>query len=67
MRLFLIAFLFVSFSTFAASGANQQTLQALKWQLWEEGVSEQKEIPTEKKTSQPVVEEVRYILDKFGL
>lgn len=67
MRLILILTLFVSFSALASGGANQQTLQALKWELWEEGVSEQKENLTEKKTSRPVVEEVSYILDKFGL
>ncbi len=67
MRLILIFSVFVSFSAQAASGANQQTLQALKWQLWEEGVSGQKESPVDQKSAKPVVEEVSYILDKFGL
>ncbi len=67
MRLILIFSLFVSVSAHAAGGANQQTLQALKWELWEEGVSAQKENPVEQKSTKPVVEEVSYILDKFGL
>ncbi len=67
MRLILIFSLFVTFTAQAASGANQQTLQALKWELWEEGVSTQKEKPVDQKSARPVVEEVSYILDKFGL
>jgi hypothetical protein len=67
MRLFLIFSVFLSLSAHAASGANQQTLQALKWELWEEGVSALKETPVDQKSTKLVVEEVSYILDKFGL
>ena len=48
MRLIFIFTVFVSLSAHAGSGANQQTLQALKWELWEEGVSAQKENPVKK-------------------
>ncbi len=67
MRLILIFSLFVSVSAHASGGANQQTLQALKWELWEEGVSAIKENLVDHKSTKPVVEEVSYILDKFGL